>query len=65
MKKNEIELITIQSEYYPEALKTIYDPPICLYVKGNKHILNEPAVAIIGCRNASEYGKRIRKEICI
>ena len=55
MQKNNIELITLKDEFYPETLKNIYDPPICLYVRGNKNILNEPGVAIIGCRKASQY----------
>lgn len=57
--KNNIELITIYSEYYPEKLKDIYDPPVMLYIKGNKKILNNYGIAIVGCRDCSSYGKHI------
>ena len=55
---NKIKEITIESEKYPELLKQIYDPPKCLYVIGNVDILNNPSIAIVGCREATEYGKK-------
>lgn len=55
---NNIKEITIESEKYPELLKQIYDPPKCLYVIGNVDILNNPSIAIVGCREATEYGKK-------
>ncbi len=59
MWKNNVKIITIVDKFYPQALKEIYDPPISLYVKGNKEILNNKGLAIIGCREASEYGKKV------
>ena len=56
MNKNKIEMISILDKEYPQKLKEIYDPPIVLYIKGNKDILNRISVAIIGSRNCSEYG---------
>lgn len=44
---------------YPQKLNKIYAPPSKLYVFGDEAILNKPSIAIIGCRQASEYGKRI------
>lgn len=63
MKKNCIDIITIYDEYYPEKLKEIYDPPVMLYIKGKKEILEEKAVSIVGCRNSSKYGENISKKI--
>ncbi len=57
MKKNKIDIIYINDKEYPQRLKEIYDPPICLYIKGNKNILINNGIAIIGCRDYSEYGK--------
>lgn len=57
MKDNNIELVTIEDNEYPDKLKTIFDPPIALYIKGNKEILNNKSIAIIGSRNCSTYGK--------
>ena len=63
MKKNKIELIHIYDKYYPEKLKEIYDKPIFLFVKGNKEILNDFSLAIIGCRDYSLYGKMCAEKI--
>ena len=63
MKENNIDIITINDKQYPDKLKVIYDPPIVLYIKGNKNILNEKSIAIVGCRLCTNYGKNIAKEI--
>ncbi len=63
MKQNNIELIHIYDKYYPERLKIIYDKPIVLYIKGNKSILNEFSLAIIGCRDHTKYGEIVAKNI--
>lgn len=57
MKKHNIELITIKDNEYPEKLKKIYNPPICLYLLGNKKLLNKKNIAVVGSRECSEYGK--------
>ncbi len=44
---------------YPEKLKHIYAPPAKLYLLGDETILNKPSIAIIGCRQASDYGKKV------
>lgn len=59
MKRNQIELITYQDADYPKNLKQLYDKPISLYVKGNKELLKEFSLAIIGCRENSIYGKQV------
>lgn len=74
MNKYKIGLITIQDKDYPEKLKKIYDAPIVLYYKGDKELLKQKSIAIVGCRQCSEYGKDMalkfsyelaKKEICI
>lgn len=51
------EIIPINFHDYPktlkENLKLKYSPPL-LYIKGNKQLLHESSVAIVGVRNASE-----------
>ncbi len=54
-----IEEIPINSKEYPEKLKKIYDPPQKLYVLGNKNLLNQKGVAIVGSRKATPYGKKV------
>jgi len=55
-KKLKIKIITLNDEEYPEHLKNIYDPPLCLYVKGELSSLDNLAIAIVGSRRASFYG---------
>ena len=58
IKELDMDIISINDESYPQMLKNIYDYPISLFVKGNIKNLQKPSIAIIGCREASEYGKR-------
>lgn len=44
---------------YPSLLQSIYDPPPVLYYKGELSYLHTPALAIVGSRAATSYGKRI------
>ena len=60
MKIQEINLGDIN---YPYMLSQIYSPPKKLYVLGNAEILREKSIAIVGCREASEYGKNITKDL--
>lgn len=61
MATNNIDIISIQEKEYPQILKEIYDPPISLYCKGNSSILNQKSIGIVGCREATEYGKNAAK----
>ena len=62
MQKQNIGIITIEDEEYPQLLKNIYDPPVCLYYKGDKKTLNNLGIAIIGCRECSNYGKIVAEK---
>lgn len=54
-----IEEISIESKEYPEQLREIYDAPLKLYVLGDKEILKQFGIAIVGSRDATEYGKKV------
>lgn len=58
---NDIKVIDIKDKEYPKLLKGIYDPPKRLYILGNIDILDNPCIAIVGSRVASEYGKKAAK----
>lgn len=62
-KKEEIQIITLQDKEYPDKLKSIFDKPIVLYVKGNSQILNDFSLGIVGCRECSQYGQNMAIEI--
>jgi DNA processing protein len=42
---------------YPELLARIPDPPLLLYIRGQAQLLDGPALAIVGSRNASVQGR--------
>ena len=60
MKIQEINLGELD---YPYLLSQIYSPPKKLYVLGNAQILREKSIAIVGCRNASNYGKSVARDL--
>ena len=57
MQNQGFEIIPITSPEYSKTLKTnlkaTYSPPV-LYIKGNKKIMQEQSIAIVGSRAASE-----------
>ncbi|MBR3162894.1 MAG: DNA-processing protein DprA [Clostridia bacterium] len=58
-----IETITINDRCYPKQLKQIYDAPKKLYIRGNKEILGNFGIAIVGCRDNTKYGELIAKNL--
>ena len=59
LQKENIETVSIDDERYPPLLKTIYSPPLLLYVRGNTNILASPSLAVVGTRRYSSYGKLV------
>ena len=49
-------ILTWDHPAYPVHLLTIADPPLVLFVQGNPAALNQPAVGIVGARNATTQG---------
>ena len=50
-------ILTLADAAYPQALLSAADPPVLLYAKGNIALLNRPAIAIVGSRNATKQGE--------
>lgn len=50
-------VVTLADAEYPQALLHTADPPPLLYVKGRCELLNQPAIAVVGSRNATAQGK--------
>lgn len=61
MQMNNIDIISIADKEYPSDLREIDNPPICIYIKGDKNILNGLNISMIGCRDCSRYGMEIAK----
>lgn len=58
-----IEVITIWDDHYPELLKHTAKPPWVLYGKGRLGYLQKNALAIVGTRNPTVYGKRTAESL--
>lgn len=60
--KQNIQVITILDNGYPELLKNIYQPPWVLYCKGNLSLLKENLkIAVVGSREPTSYGVEVTK----
>lgn len=54
-----VGIITADDTAYPANLKDIADPPLYLYVRGGFVDADNNAVAIVGTRNPSHYGRSV------
>lgn len=62
LQQENIYCLTRNDENYPELLKQIYDPPFCLFVRGNLDMIKFP-IAVVGTRKFTNYGQQITEEI--
>lgn len=56
LKDSQNCIVTLADHDYPQALLNINDPPLLLYVKGRRDLLNTSSLAIVGSRNATPQG---------
>ena len=50
------EILTLDEDLYPDALRNIYDPPPVLWVRGDVTLLGRPGLGVVGTRHPSPYG---------
>lgn len=53
------EIMTYWDEDYPTLLREIFDPPILLWIKGNRKVLDTNCISIVGTRKAGDYGRQM------
>lgn len=58
-----IRIVTAFDEEYPAALAEIPDPPFLFFAVGRLERLKLPAVAIVGSRNATRYGRDVASRL--
>jgi len=58
-----IKILTWKDEVYPQRLKEIEQPPPVLYVRGDYLLDDLFAVAIVGTRRVTPYGRQITEEL--
>lgn len=60
----DISIVTFEDPLYPKNLSHIPDAPPLLYVKGRLKESDELAVAAVGSRMATHYGKTVTEKLC-
>lgn len=63
LAKEKIEIVTTIDENYPPQLKEISSAPPVLYLRGEKNILSNKSIAIVGSRKFTQYGQRVTENI--
>lgn len=63
MQKLAIRLVTIADPEYPVNLRQIYDPPPVLFVRGAFQPRDQRAVAIVGTRRVTPYGRLVSETL--
>jgi DNA processing protein len=58
-----IRILSVFDDEYPHPLKQIFDPPLVLYCLGDPSVLRRPAIAVVGSRRCSLYGREITGKI--
>jgi len=53
-----VRVITLEDDEYPALLAGIFDPPLVLYVRGELQPVDGLAVAVVGSRRATHYGRK-------
>lgn len=59
------EIICFSEEDYPQLLREISDPPPLITIRGQKKLIHENIVAIVGPRNASLNGCKFAQKIAL
>src|SRR5437870_4739812 len=63
LEKQGVRAVTWQDEGYPPRLKEIDDAPPVLYVRGDLTAADEWAVAVVGTRRPTPYGRQVAEEM--
>jgi len=63
ISKENIGVLTLESENYPRLLKEIYAPPPLLYYKGLLEKNSDFNIAIVGTRKYTAYGQRVTEDL--
>lgn len=56
------EIMTYWDDDYPRLLREIYDPPLLLWIMGDRKILNTAGLAIVGTRKAGRYALAVARK---
>lgn len=62
MDKQGVRLLTLDDEEYPENWRQSSFPPPMVYVRGKLEAMDRFAVAVIGSRRATQYGRLVAEQ---
>ncbi|MFH1896525.1 MAG: DNA-processing protein DprA [bacterium] len=63
LKDLKINYITVAHPNYPQTLKSIENPPLVIYYRGNYNLLFQKSLAVVGSRLMTAYGSAVVKEL--
>ena len=63
IRRKAYTLLTLEDPGYPGYLREIFDPPFVLYCEGDAEALRIPAVAIVGARRPTPYGRAVAEKL--
>ncbi|MEW5723592.1 MAG: DNA-processing protein DprA [Thermodesulfobacteriota bacterium] len=63
IRRKGFHLVTLPDEEYPARLKEIFDPPPVLWVAGDLRPVDLAAVAIVGSRGATDWGRQTSAQL--
>jgi DNA processing protein len=63
LQKTQVRVVSIVDPHYPQSLQWIPDPPLVLYVHGTLLPEDGLAVAVVGSRKPSPYGKLMAQRL--
>lgn len=58
-----VQIVSIFEDCYPDRLKEIFEPPLVLYCRGDLSLLADAAVAVVGSRRCSVYGRQVTRKL--
>jgi len=63
IERLDLKITTLKCQDYPENLRHIPDPPALLYVRGELEARDSFAIAIVGTRSCTHYGKQTAESL--
>lgn len=63
VQQNNIKVKIVSDKDFPRLLKEVFDPPALLYIRGEILPEDDIALAVVGSRKYSEYGRRVCEDL--
>ena len=64
-ERKDCTLVSFWDKRYPNLLKKIHDPPVLIYAKGKIRSNDQNAIAVVGTRAPTQYGKLATERLVV